>query len=99
MATYVAAPPSVAILCGSSVLMVQAPDELTALVTAKSGETNYLQHQIEGIAQEALWRSGDLEKKVMTMRKPQVLYTLGNGTFVIDTYWQFPLQVYIVDAV
>jgi hypothetical protein len=79
MATYVVSPPPDAVLCGSSELLILAPDEVTALLTAKNADVDYVREQLEGTAQTALWKSGELEKKVMATRKPHVYYRLGKA--------------------
>jgi len=97
MATYVASPPTGGVFCRASELVIKAPDERTAIQTAQDAKTDYVQQQVEGVAQTALWRSKDLEKQIAEMKDPYTCYALGKGTSLFKSYWFFPFQVYIVD--
>lgn len=97
MTTHVLSPPLDALRCDSGKLVVIAPDASAALQTAQDPGADSVREQVEGIAQTAIWKSSELERRVAAMANPETYYTLGAGVALYESHWVFPIQVYVAD--
>jgi len=97
MLSYVVSPPPDALCLGSGDLVIDAPDEVSAVRSAQESGNAWVHDNIEGVAQAALWKSRQLEEHVAAMKNKHMYYTLGKCTALFEPYWRFPFQVYVAD--